>query len=105
MAVDPRSSLEAPPAAPRTSWLYRVWKIIFILFCFELGVFLVVFPWLDYWSSNSIASLTPWMINVWDSPYFRGALSGLGVVNIYISLAEVFRFRRMPVDRMKLSSL
>jgi hypothetical protein len=38
------------------------------------------------------------MVGVWDSPYFRGALSGLGVVNIYISLAEVFRFRRTPAD-------
>ena len=36
------------------------------------------------------------MRDVWDSSYFRGALSGLGLVNIYISLAEVFRLRRCP---------
>jgi hypothetical protein len=85
MPIEPRHFVEAPLGPPRTGWLFRVWKVIFILFCFELGVFLVVFPWLDYWSSNSIATLTPWMVGVWDSPYFRGALSGLGVVNIYIS--------------------
>jgi hypothetical protein len=26
--------------------------------------------------------------------YVRGAISGLGVVNLYISLGEVFRLRR-----------
>jgi hypothetical protein len=105
MPIEPARHMETTLEPARTSWSYRLWKIIFILFCFELGVFLLVFPWLDYWDSNSIASLAPWLENVWNNPYFRGALSGLGVVNIYISLVEVFRLRRSPAGRMKLSSL
>jgi hypothetical protein len=105
MAIEPRPIVETRIQPASGGWLHKVWRVIFILFCFELGVFLLVFPWLDYWNNNSIASLTPWMMSLWDSPYFRGALSGLGVVNIYISLAEVFRSRRTPVDRMRLSSL
>ena len=29
--------------------------------------------------------------------YLRGAISGLGVVNLYISLIEAFRLRRFAV--------
>ena len=35
-----------------------------------------------------------WLTEVWDNPYFRGALSGLGLLNIYISFVEVFRLKR-----------
>ena len=73
--------------------------------CFEVGLFLAVFPWMDYWSRNSIASLSPAIRDVWDSAYFRGALSGLGLVNIYISLAEVFRLRKPRADKLKVSLL
>jgi len=55
--------------------------------------------------SNSIAALAPWVRPVWESPYFRGALSGLGLVNIYISLGEVFRLRRPRADRLKVPVL
>jgi hypothetical protein len=35
---------------------------------------------------------------MWMSPYFRGAVSGLGVVNIYISLLEVAAIRRRKME-------
>jgi hypothetical protein len=37
--------------------------------------------------------------DLWTSTYFRGALSGLGLLNIYISLGEVSRLRHPP-DKM-----
>jgi len=43
--------------------------------------------------------------DVWMSPFFRGALSGLGIVNMYISLAEIIRVRRPAADRLKESLL
>jgi len=84
---------------PILSWHQKLWRVIFIVFCFELGVFLLVFPWLDYWDNNSIAGLSPRLEDLWQSTYFRGALSGLGVVNLLISFGEVFRFRRPPAER------
>jgi hypothetical protein len=65
-----------------------------VIFCFELGVFLLVFPWLEAWDINWFASYSPAVRDLWNNSYFRGALSGLGLVNIYISLIEVFRLRR-----------
>jgi hypothetical protein len=89
----------------RLSWYHKLGTLLFILISFEVGVFLLIFPWMQFWDHNTIASLTPWMRELWDSPYFRGALSGLGVVNIYIALGEVFRLWRPRPDRLKVPAL
>jgi hypothetical protein len=99
--VERQPSVEEALEPPKTSWYHKLATLLFIIVCFEVGVFLLVFPWMDYWSNNSIAGIAPWVRIIWDSPYFRGALSGLGLVNIYISLAEVFRLRRPRADKMK----
>ena len=98
----PVAELEEPP---KLAWYHKLGSLLFIVVCFEVGVFLLVFPWLNYWNNNVIASLAPWVREVWESPFFRGALSGLGVVNMYISLAEVIRLRRPAADRLKESLL
>jgi hypothetical protein len=103
--VEGQPLLEEPVEPPKTSWFHKLTSLLFILVCFEVGVFLLVFPWMDYWNSNSIAALAPWVRPVWESAYFRGALSGLGLVNIYISLGEVFRLRRPRADRLKVPVL
>jgi len=103
--VTPRTSVEEPAEPARQSWVRKLGTVLLILVCFEAGVFLLTFPWTQYWDHNSIASLAPWMRELWDSAYFRGALSGLGVVNIYIALAETFRLRRPRPDRLKVSVL
>jgi hypothetical protein len=64
------------------------------VFCFELGVFLLLFPWTHYWDVSYGLFLPAWVRPLWANPYFRGAVSGVGLLNIYISFAEVFRLRR-----------
>jgi hypothetical protein len=59
---------------------------------------------MDDWQRNYFAYLTPesyqgaavaaWWRQLWLSPHFRGAVSGLGFVNIFISISEVLRLRR-----------
>jgi hypothetical protein len=92
-------------AEPGRSWTQKLGSLLFILVCLEVGLFLIVFPWMQSWDHNSIASFAPWTRDVWDNPYFRGALSGLGLVNVYIALAEVGRFRRPRPDRLKIQVL
>lgn len=80
------------------TWYGKVLALCFVIFCFEVGVFLIVFPWLDYWDSNSLTTFSPWLADIWGNPYFRGALSGLGFANVYISFLEVLRLvRNQPV--------
>lgn len=74
-------------------WYHKVAAIMTAIFCFELGIFLLIYPWVNEWDVN--ASVIPaWGRTFWTSAWFRGAVSGLGLLNILISFSEVFRFRR-----------
>ncbi|HLH37925.1 MAG TPA: hypothetical protein VKX39_02155 [Bryobacteraceae bacterium] len=85
---------EEPPKAAR-KWQKRLLRICFVVFTFEIGLFLVIFPWMDdTWDLNYFNSVVPMLQSVWDDPYFRGALTGLGFVNIYIACQEVIRLFR-----------
>jgi len=84
----------ATQAPPHYRWYHKVSALIFIVFCLELGLFLVVFPWSELWEHNYFASLAPEWRLYWNNAYLRGAVSGLGIVNVYISLVEIFRLRR-----------
>jgi len=96
------SSEPAPVAPPlQPTWLRRLGILLFVILSFEVGLFLTVFPWLESWDQNRIASFTPWLRDLWDTGYFRGGLSGLGLVNVYISLAEIARFRRARATRLQ----
>lgn len=95
MAVNPQARLDTPPEhAAGHGWHARFRILLFIVFAFEIGFFLLVFPWLQGWEHTSIPLIVPWLASVWRNPFFRGAISGLGAVNIYISMLEVGRLRR-----------
>ncbi|HUQ92585.1 MAG TPA: hypothetical protein VM120_12980 [Bryobacteraceae bacterium] len=83
---------EGTPSAFR--WYHKVGAVLFAIFCFELGVFLLVFPWLEIWEQNLFATWNHLLQQVWMNPYFRGTVSGLGLVNIFISFIEIVRLRR-----------
>jgi hypothetical protein len=84
-AIDPA----LPPALPvRQS---RMWAICFALLAFEIGGFLMVFPWMEAWHLNHFPSFYPPLFDVWDDPYFRGSISGLGVVDVIIAIWQTAR--------------
>lgn len=71
----------------------KILVVVFIFFCFELGFFLIIFPWTPYWENNLFLNYLPLMKQWVLSNYFRGAVSGLGIVDIGIGLWEVVHFR------------
>ncbi|HUI51680.1 MAG TPA: hypothetical protein VLX60_07845 [Terriglobales bacterium] len=92
--TEPVPAPAPPPEVPRYRWYHVARALIFIVFCMEVGMFLVIFPWSDFWDRGIFATLAPQWRLYWDNSYLRGAVSGLGIVNVYISLAEIFRLRR-----------
>jgi hypothetical protein len=86
------SPIIVPP--PVYHWYHKMSAVVFITFCLEMGLFLLIFPWTESWDSNYFSGLMPQMKSFWDNLYVRGAVSGLGVVNLYISLVEIYRLRR-----------
>ncbi len=72
----------------------RLWSLLLAVFCFCLGLFLVLWPWTPLWPVNYFVSLLPGSERWWLDPHVRGAVSGVGVVNLYLSLLEAFPDRR-----------
>ena len=84
----------APVTPPPTyHWYQKVSAVVFITFCLEIGLYLLIVPWTESWDGNYFSGLPP-MKTIWDNLYMRGAVSGLGAVNLFISLSEIFRLRR-----------
>jgi hypothetical protein len=72
----------------------RLWQILFVLMALETGFFLIIVPWSPAWDHNLVmtyfASLRPLL----ESDYARGAVSGLGLVNLWVGLAEATKLPR-----------
>lgn len=74
--------------------LPRLFLLSLILFCLELGVFLLILPWTSLWEHNYFLfrypDLTSWLLN----HYLRGALSGLGLVDLGVGVWYAAHFRQ-----------
>ena len=79
---------------PDYRWYHKVSAVLLVVFCMAIGLFLLIFPWTPDWDGNYFGSLIPQWHLYWDNLYVRGAVSGLGVVNLYISILELYRLRR-----------
>ena len=86
----------SPVAVPRPEyrWYHKMSAVLFVTFCLELGFFLLIFPWTEYWDGNFFSSLVPEWHQYWENMYLRGAISGLGAIDLYISFIEIVRLRR-----------
>ena len=97
MTVDPATTptgeqvvMDAPR---RLRWHQKLSSMLLVIFCLEIGTFLLMFPWFGaIWGNNYFSSLLH--RGFWENAYFRGAVSGLGVLNLYVSFAEILRLRR-----------
>lgn len=79
----------------------RLTVIFFIILCFLLGMYLILSPWdalFGPWGENALlVYLTdktgaPLIQKTVASTWFRGAVTGLGVLNILIAIWELTHF-------------
>lgn len=73
----------------------RLLTIVYIVFCFELGIFLFVFPWHSLWTRNYFVGHYPWFASVARNYFLRGAVSGLGLADVWLAFFELWRLRRV----------
>jgi len=75
--------------------LARLFLVSLIAFYLEIGVFLLVLPWTSIWEFNYFRfrypELTAWMLNF----YLRGAVSGLGLVDLGLAAWSAAHFREL----------
>jgi hypothetical protein len=106
-AQDPRQpGLAAPPAgqpapaAPAAHehapavWLARGMMVVFVAFCIEIGLVLVAVPWLpSLWHENSLLAPYPDVRAFLAHDFVRGAVSGLGLLDIWLGIWEGLHYR------------
>jgi hypothetical protein len=80
----------------------RLTVIFYIVLCLEAGVFLTVLPWVSggsYWGDNYFLVLAAQKVGAVGlqravaSGWVRGAVTGLGLLNLSMAFWEIFHFR------------
>ena len=71
---------------------HAVAPVPWILISLLVGALLVVAPWLpELWDANWLLQLWPGLRGLLTSPFTRGAVTGLGLVNVLLALTDVHR--------------
>jgi hypothetical protein len=76
--------------------LKKISFYFYVFYCFEVGIFLLVAPWWlpQIWEQNFFFFFMPSLKSVFLNGYFRGAVSGLGLLNILLGVIEIFENER-----------
>ena len=84
----------------------RLSVIFYIILCFEIGLVLTVLPWVPHgwwglsdWGNNYFLVLASRKVGFGiqrfiASGWVRGAVSGIGILNLGMGVWEIFNFRR-----------
>jgi hypothetical protein len=54
-----------------------------------MGLLLVLVPWSAFWDRNYFADVVPFLRDVLSNNYVRGAVMGLGLINVWAALSEL----------------
>jgi len=68
--------------------------VIYVLYCLEVGIFLLVYPWMRLWDQNFLLQYSAFLRVVLLNDFVRGAVSGLGIANLILGAWEVAHFQR-----------
>jgi len=77
-------------------WVRRAGRIVLLIVWLELGVALILLPWSDLWEVNYFLYKYPASGFFLNSTFLRGAVSGLGLLNVFLALGA-FRRRTSAV--------
>jgi hypothetical protein len=62
---------------------------VFVAFFIEVGLLLIVLPWSAFWERNYFAESWPVLQSFMANNFIRGAVTGLGVVNLFAGFADL----------------
>lgn len=64
-------------------------RYLVVAYFIEVGLILILVPWSGFWDRNYFAQMVPLADAFLRSPIVRGAVSGLGVVNVCAGIADL----------------
>ena len=62
--------------------IHRLGRVLLIVYLLEAGLVLLVAPWSTFWERNLLMETSPMLGGVMRLAAVRGAVSGVGVVNL-----------------------
>ena len=74
--------------------LNRLLRVVLLMAWLEIGLTLILVPWSDIWEANYFLYQYPGLGIFVKNPFLRGAISGLGLINVLLSVGA---FRRRAV--------
>jgi hypothetical protein len=79
--------------------LFWLQSALYVVYFFLVGVFLLCLPWMPIWENNYILYLYPRWRPLVANDFFKGAVLGLGIVNILIGIQEIIRIGKNLRER------
>ncbi len=79
-------------------------QIVFLLFCIEVGLVLLLLPWTLLWDNNYFFSLRPQFSELLLSNHLRGAVSGIGLINLWMGFDVVMAMIRSRRSHAELNA-
>jgi hypothetical protein len=76
--------------------MMRILRALTVVLLFEMGALLLYLPWSSLWENNYFLYHYPWLMRVVLHPSLRGAVSGIGVLDIFVAFG-LFNSRPAPV--------
>jgi hypothetical protein len=67
-------------------------RLLLTAFFLETGAVLLFAPWSQFWDRNYFAQGLPFVHALMINNFVRGAVSGLGIVNMGAAVAEIHAF-------------
>ena len=64
-------------------------RLLLLAYFVEVGLVLLVVPWSPFWDRNYFLDLWPALAALTRSNLVRGAVSGLGIINLWAAMAEL----------------
>lgn len=94
----PVATLDGPPQPEQRRytglelWLHRITILMFVFVCATAGVLLVIVPWRPEWTDNHLLLGSPGLRAFIASPFVRGLVSGLGILDVWIGFSEAVHY-------------
>jgi len=86
----------------------KITVIVYIVISFEIGILLLLLPWSSWWHDNFFLYFisgklhAPWVATFLTHKAVRGAVTGIGVLNILAGIYDIFTFRESVNKLMSL---
>ena len=69
-------------------------QLLFVAYLVEAGLVLLIVPWSGLWERNVFLQMAgAWIVDIARSGWFRGAVSGVGLLLVGAGLAEAVAIR------------